>query len=132
MAPNSVADRLKAARAATLASTPSPIASTPLPIATSSPTTQPVRLTVIAVDELVSLEQRFRCVPYAAIIRSGECVRRQVDHGGRVQIGGPRGTTAKVWKPGMSKMRTRPVNHGRCGDCELGRHVIAQLEGATR
>lgn len=84
-------------------------------------------LEVVAVDALAKPEQRFKCVPFSAIITAETCLKRQAIVGADVRIG--RGKEAGD--------RTREIDatskarqFARCANCALGGQVRARLEAA--
>ena len=101
-----VVTRLAAARASV------PVAPGPRPV---------VRLAVLPVSDLADVDDRFRCEPYAAIIRAAVCLERQREQGlmqTHFRIG--------------SQLRERAAGGihayvSKCRDCELGRAVAARV-----
>lgn len=94
---------------------------------------------MLPVDQLVAPEQRFRCVPYSATISARTCVERQARQGKLAK--------GDVWIRLDGKERPRGELHrgkvavgaavgshraNRCANCELGRAVVARIEGAAR
>lgn len=80
----------------------------------STPPAAALHLPVVRVDELVALGQRFRCVPYSAVIAARMCIERQQLHG----------EAARTTSTGNALERR---NFGKCASCELGRGVAARL-----
>jgi len=86
---------------------------------------------VVEVAELSRPEQRFRCVPYAAILRAGQCIERQKEHKSygidhyRVADG-----RRRTYQTDSERRRGNPGGRtylGKCRDCELGQQVAARL-----
>jgi len=141
--PSDVAARLRAARESEapgrLSAEPEPLLRTgsagspPIAHRDIKPeNTQPVRLVEVPVPDLTSPEERFRCEPYAAVIRAQVCLTRQHQHGHQIALSGK--NAGKVVRHGASGRRpaVRRADFGFCRDCELGRRVVAQLQPAAQ
>jgi len=72
---------------------------------------------------------RFRCEPYAAVLRAAVCVERQRLHGAAFQVGSWGGL--EYDRPAKGSKRQGRANFGKCGNCELGRRVLAKLEAVA-
>jgi RNA polymerase sigma factor (sigma-70 family) len=83
-----------------------------------------VPLEVVSVADLVRPDQRFKCVPFSAVIRASQCLERQGVAGSRVKIGSTKGTGARVHEIDHN---ARSRQFERCKDCELGRQVAARV-----
>jgi hypothetical protein len=83
------------------------------------PVTQPVALVVVAVEELTSSAERFRCPHYHAVLRAGDCLSRQ--------------ETMEVDREARRSTPERPpVMFLRCADCPTGRTVAARLSAVVQ
>lgn len=67
----------------------------------------PARMSIVAVEDLTGLDDRFACLPLSARLTARACIERQDTHGQLVR------TFGNVTQRDM----------GRCSDCELGRRV---------
>jgi len=88
---------------------------------------QPAIRAPVAVAELTSDADRFRCEPYRCVLRAGVCIERQRQHGVfyRMQPGG--GIDYRQPVTSHFGRASRAADFGRCARCELGHQVLAQL-----
>ena len=82
-----------------------------------------MQLHPVPVERLTSVDDYFRCEPYAATITAETCLQRQVGHDGKIAIS----AWGKAHPDKVESHAFRRSWFGACADCELGGRVAAQL-----